>query len=276
MRQGLAGGMAGLLTAAAVLAAAAGGCQKQTGGGVVDSSSTVTRPPAGGPMNAQALYEINKYQAALAAAEQEYATSSGTAQTRAALIAGLSAHALGKDAEAQRWLMPLASNPNPDIAGRANSTLGMIASKSGQNAQAAEMLCRGAAQLSGDNAARAWLRAGHAYTEMRDYVNAKRCYDAALGAAATPPVKAAIEPYAAPGPFALQLGVFSAKANADRKANEVRAVLARLGYGTPRVIRSSAGGRFTVIAGNFANRQAAVLGSEKLPKGTGAIVVAGE
>jgi tetratricopeptide (TPR) repeat protein len=248
--------------AAAVVAicmAPLGGCQKNAGG------PGPTRAD-GAPLTAYDLYTARKYEPARAAAEADHRKSDGRAREIAALTAGLSCHALGRTAEAQTWLTPLSTSTYPEIAGRADATLGLIAHNSGEHAKAADLLVKGAGRLSGDTAARTWVRAGHSYTALKRYPDAKRCYDAAFGAAKTPALKGAIQPYTAAGPFAVQVGVFTSKPNADRKANEVAPAASRLGIGQPRVLPETVSGKgaFAVRLGSFPNRHAAALACGQL------------
>lgn len=246
------------------------GCQNRSAGAGAGASATVA--------SAEDLYRSGRYAEAKAIAENDFRRRDGVARKRAALTAGLSSHALGKTAEARGWLEPLLSDSDPEIAGRAAAALGIIADTQNDHARAATLFAQAARQLTGDDAARAALRAGHAQTELKQWNEAKASYDAALGAAQTPALRQAIEPYTLPGPFAIQLGLFSSKPNADRKAREVQPQMARLGLGLPQVApRRAANGTagFAVLIGRYINRYAAVAASEKIGS-TAMVVPAGE
>lgn len=247
---------AGLLAGLVGLAA---GCQKHGPSG-----------PDGQPVVAQSaadLYQAQRFAEAKARAEFDYKTTSGPARRLAALTAGLSAHAMNQPAEATVWLEPLLSDPDPDISGRAAVSLGVIAESRGEHARAAELFTQASKQLEGDAAARAALRAGHAQTAMKKFAEASESYRAGVAAAQTPGVRQAIEPYTETGPFALQVGMFHSKANAERKAREVRSQAARLGLGAPQIAMvPAANGKagYSVRIGRFINRHAAHMASESL------------
>jgi hypothetical protein len=263
-------GRVGRVMAAGVLAdvlamagAGGGGCQNRNaaaGGGATVAS-------------AEDLFAAKRYAEAKARAELDYSRTKGEAQHRSALIAGMASHACGKNGEAQRWLEPLLLNTAPEIAGRAAATLAIMAQEQKDPARAAALYTRAAQQLTGDDSARAGLRAGHAQTELNQFAQARDSYDAAFNAAQTPALKAAIQPYTEPGPFAVQVGVFSSKPNADRKAHEIQPKASQLGMTPTQVKAKTASGKtsFVVQVGRFLNRQAAVLAGKRL--GTQAVVV---
>lgn len=228
--------------------------------------------------SASELYASGRFSEAKARAELDYRRLDGEPKRTAALTAGLSAHALNKTAEARGWLTPLISDSNPEIAGRANATLGLIAEKAGSEAEAAERLMQASNLLSGDEAARAAFRAGHSFTALNRFGEAGTAYRTAVSKAESPSVRSAYEPYTQPGPFAVQMGVFASKPNADRKAVESRNRTSQLGLGVPFVkpVNSAAGKSgvlaFSVRVGSFMNRHAASLACQKL--GSQAVVVA--
>lgn len=240
-------------------AASIGGCQSRTAGLNRGASATVA--------SAQDLFNQGRFAEARSVAESDFRRHNGVARDQAALIAGMACHALGKTAQARGWLEPLLSNAKPEIAGRAAAALGLIAEAQNDEARAATLFAQAARQLQGDDAARAALRAGHAQTELKLWSQADSSYAEALSKAQSPAVRNAIEPYTRPGPFAIQLGMFSSKPNADRKLREIGPQMARLGLGVPEVSpRKAANGTsgFAVLIGRYINRYAAVAASEKI------------
>ncbi len=145
------------LATALGLAMAAGGCQTGGGGGGGAASSEPYMQS----------YERGQYQQALAQASAS-AGQGGADGQRAALVAGMSASALGKQGDAARWLTPLTKSGDDGIAGRAAWTLGSMAESQGRQDDAADWYLEAAEKLSGDDAARAGLAAGDAMRRTND------------------------------------------------------------------------------------------------------------
>ncbi len=100
----------------------------------------------------------------------------GPKYDQAALTAGLSAHALGRNAEAVRWLSPLEKNPDVGVAGKAGATLGLIAQERGEHETAVKLLTRASSKLTGDEAARASMYAGDSMAALGKAEDAKKAY----------------------------------------------------------------------------------------------------
>lgn len=109
----------------------------------------------------------------------------GPKRDQAALTAGLSAHALGRNAEAVRWLSPLEQNPDVGIAGKAGATLGLIAQERGEHETAVKLLTRASTKLAGDEAARASMYAGDSLNALGRTDDAKKAYKQAANKLAT-------------------------------------------------------------------------------------------
>jgi hypothetical protein len=203
---------------------------------------------------------------ALAAAR----SSSGIERDRANLIAGLSAAQLGHNAEASGLLSPLRAHSDREIAGRALAGLGLVARNQGEKAKAAGLMAEGAQKLSGDPAAKAFLAAGDTCAEMGSKDQAMTHYRAAIGAVQTEPLRKTLEERLLGQRYTVQLGVFSNKSNADRKAGEVRSRTVAMGLGIPRIEPGILKGKtsYLVQVGDFASKQDARLASAKLGGGS--------
>ncbi len=98
----------------------------------------------------------------------------------AAYLAGLAAYRLKHFKSAQRLLTTVAGGDEPQIAGGALVTLGLIYSESGRHAAAVKAFVRGARKLSGEDSALAYFHASTAaarqqrWTEQRTYLNLAR------------------------------------------------------------------------------------------------------
>lgn len=131
---------------------------------LLGACASQNKPPSTGDY--AGLYAQGRYTDAYDAAVKVAGTpKSGSAQ--AALIAGLSAQALGRNDDASRWLTPLVDNADPNVAGKSAAALGLIAKEQGQNSRAAMLLEKAASRLpDDDDAARALMYAGDAKRAM--------------------------------------------------------------------------------------------------------------
>lgn len=206
----------------AMLALAAIGCASSNPLGPV--------PSAVGP------YERGQYEIAYRNATAEHARSEGDRRDRAALLAGLSAHALGRPDEATIWLTPLLRNNDDDVAGRAAATLGLIALEQARHDRAAGLLAIAGRLLVGDAAARANYFAGEAYDDLGRTDSARVHYRLAGVTATDPALRSAIDARLGVAGYAVQLGAFRDENNARRLAAGARATAALHGLAAPRVI----------------------------------------
>ncbi|MBK9187535.1 MAG: SPOR domain-containing protein [Phycisphaerales bacterium] len=189
--------------------------------------------------------------------------ASGKAQ--AALVAGLSAQALGRPDDADRWLRPLTVEPNREIAGTAGAALGLIEQERGRHAQASALLLGAAEKLEGAESARAYMYAGDSLAKQGRIAESRNAYQQATARAGTDralktmiadrqTASTATRNTASPGPvkYAVQTGAFSTRDNAISQA---RALASR---GSPRVVEiTDAKGRrlYAVRVGLFTSRQ---------------------
>ncbi|MFA6045967.1 MAG: SPOR domain-containing protein [Phycisphaerales bacterium] len=121
------------------------------------------------------LYAQGRYSDAYDSAVRVAGTPKG-GSPQAALIAGLSAQALGREADAQRWLTPLVDNADPNVAGKSGAALGLIAKENGENTKAAALLEKASTRLQDDDAARALMYAGDANRSMKREMEAHALY----------------------------------------------------------------------------------------------------
>jgi SPOR domain len=98
---------------------------------------------------------------------------------QAALIAGLSARSLDRNAEAKQWLTPLAASADAGIAGKACVALGAIAQEEHQHRDAADYFMRAGSRLPGDDAAHAFMCAGDSYRALHQTEQANAAYQQA-------------------------------------------------------------------------------------------------
>lgn len=237
-------------------------------------------------------YRAREYPRSYAMSETAANHSTGAAKEQASLFAGLSAHALNKDDDAERWLKPLAINAkNPEVRGRAGATLGLIAMDRRQHDMAALQLSEAGERLSGDEAARAWMYAGDAYRQMGKVQEAKAAYakaeaelqndqevrlmvsqrrTAPINPPAGPPYLGAVGNAAPAGAkFTIQMGAFSTQAGAMDAAK--RLGREAMTIGVPYVVQTTGKDGKPMHAlrvGGFATREQARLRVGTAPPGS--------
>jgi SPOR domain len=123
-----------------------------------------------------ALYSSGQYQAALEASSKVAGSLRAYDKAKASLIAGLSAQALDRDADARKFLTPLLEESDDGISGKAAASLGLMAQQGGQHAAAADLLSTAAGKLMNDDKARAAMYAGDSYRAIGKLDEAERHY----------------------------------------------------------------------------------------------------
>lgn len=238
---------------------------------------------AGAPTASQepyvSAYTSDRYAMAKSLAEAEMRRVGGAARDRAALIAGLAAHALDDDSEAEGLLAPLANNPDQEIAGRAEACLGLIAAERSQHDRAARHLSAAARRLSGDEGARAAMFAGDSLMVLNRQAEARTQYRLASGNATDAELRRSIADRLEIGNFTVQIGVYSQRSNAMRAVADIAPTAALLGLGEPRVVeRVEASGKasYVVQVGRFTNRRQGTTAQTRLGSGWLVSVATGE
>ncbi len=213
------------------------------------------------------LYESGRWaEAQTAAAARAKELPRGAEREQAMLIAGQSAHALGRDAEAEPWLTPLVESSDPTIAGRASLTLGLIAQRAGADAKAVPLFETASNTLAGEDSARALLYLGDSYDRLKDRSKARDAWSLALARVKyDASLKADIGsrlsrrdagPQIKRGGLVLQVGAFSSHQRAQGLADRLRDRSAAAGLAEPRVIETTSKGKpvFVVQIGRFESR----------------------
>ncbi|TVQ61322.1 MAG: SPOR domain-containing protein [Phycisphaerales bacterium] len=235
-------------------------------------------PKSGGSRSLVEDYEAGRYAVAYALAAQEAARTTGTEREAAALVAGLSAQAMDRNDDAAKWLTPLTTSTNFQIAGRANAGMGLVELSNNRPARAAQHFRTASTRLTGDDAARASYFAGEAYTMMGKPDEARKEYAIAQATAQDPALRERMRGRASgvrSGSYSLQVGAYSDPVNAQRAAREVAHSAHRNNLGEPRVVSRSgpAGGSLYIVQiGRFGSRVEA--DAARLNLGSQAIVAA--
>lgn len=221
----------------------------------------------GGSATSVELYEMGRHREAYQQAVREQRGAEGLAKERSALTAGLSAHALGQEAEARAWLRPLLRSRDPRIVGRAEATLGLIALSDARFDDAARLLSGAARRLEGEASARANYHAAEAYALGGHPDTARLHMRLALATTIDEGLKSTIRQRLGEFAYTVQLGAFSTYANALSSADDASSSLARLGLGDARIVEHrGASGRtlYLVQAGRFATVEEATRASVRL------------
>jgi tetratricopeptide (TPR) repeat protein len=241
--------------------------------GCAGSQTTTSR--AGDAPGFVALYESGQYQAAYDKASVAAQSPNTRNRDEAALVAGLSAQALGKNADAVRWLTPLRLNADGNIAGRSSAALGLMSRERGDHESAAQYLALAARKLTGDERARAWMYAGDSYSALARGADARDAYDkAAQSVGEDAALRAMIgdrqsgKAPATPQPLGTTASPTSAKAStltvqigayaSLKTAKEQVQTLSRKGKAA-RIVQIGKGGKtlYAVRVGTFTSRAAA-------------------
>jgi septal ring-binding cell division protein DamX len=227
-----------------------------------------THPPA--VANYNALFAQNRYADSYDAAAKVAGSKNPLLKDHASLVAGLSARALDRTADAKRWLTPIANNADASIAGQASAALGAIALEEGRHRDAAPLFLSAGTKLKGDDAARAFMYAGDSLLALGKPADANAAYLKAQGQLASdsqlkvalgdrlagggpPPSTAKATPQPSGG-FTVQTGAFSTLSKAKAEA----AKLASRGITRTLPLRDPRGKTlYAVQIGRFQSKQEA-------------------
>ncbi len=142
-------------------------------------SSGQKAAPAGGETDYMSLFRSGQYGRAYEVASAQSQRTRGYESDRAALYAGMSAHALDRNTDAVRWLTTVVNSGDREISGNAAATLGLIAQENGDHARAIELLDKAGDKLSGDESARAMMYAGDSMMRLGQRDQAQKTWEAA-------------------------------------------------------------------------------------------------
>lgn len=243
---------------------------------LVSGCASTGAQQAGQPSDSYLLaYEEGRYGEAASLAEIAYSRAEGADRERAALVAGLSAQALDRRNDAQRWLSPLLTSDDAEVAGRASAALGLIEQRRGNHERAVTLLRDASVKLRGDEAARASFYAGESYSALGRTRAARIEYSIAANTATSPELRDMIRSRSgeigpsggqvsslassASGRFTVQVGAYSTRQNALNAADQASARAARLGVGQTRITERTDLGSvlYVVQVGRFATHLAA-------------------
>jgi cell division protein FtsN len=222
----------------------------------------------------QEAYEQKLYPQALDKATLVATNESAPDRQKAALVAGMSAQAMGQNSEARKWLAPLRMSEDKDIAARAKASLGLVAKSEGKDAEAATLLASSAEHLDGNDAAQAQLIAGDSYRKLGLESQARTAYANARSEADDPALKAAADKKAQPQKFFVQCGAYSTQGAAERQVKAIRASVAKAGQPAPVIVQLAPNGipLFVVQVGPYPDRTQANMAKAKIGVGNSTVL----
>lgn len=210
----------GLCLAAGLLIAAGVGCEAQ------------------GPKLDEAMsrYNAGDYHASYDLSRQAAQQSSGESQAKANYISGISAYRLGRDAEAIRYLAPLSTSTNAEIAANSSATLGLIHESRRQYDQAAAYYQQAIPKQQGEEQARTHYQLGMALQKLGRTAQAREHLSLAISRSSDAQFQAAVRQHLQTTGFTVQVGAYTQQVNADRRAQYIGPIATRLGLGGPRIV----------------------------------------
>lgn len=216
-------------------------------------------PRSAGFDAAVAHYETGRYRESFEAAVAVQRQAVGENRTRAAYVAGLSAYRLNQIDEAERRFLVAAESTSSETAGRARAMLGAIRLDQSRPLDAAEHYKAAARLLTGHEANEASYRAGRAYQAGGDWSSARAQFTIAGSRAVDPALRRDANAQLARSGFAIQVGAFSNRENADLAARDAQVTADRYGLSPARIVvrREARGELFLVQFGEFGTRESA-------------------
>lgn len=209
---------------------------------------------------AQAQFQSGDYARAYSTAARAATTAGGSQRDLAHYLAGISAYRMENLSAAERYLRVAASSRDESLAADARSTLGLIYSRQGRYAEAANALLSGAKLQDGEDRAQAYLYAGIAQQKIGYWPQARTSLLLARKSTRDPGVIQRIDQQLAVTGYTIQVGAFADKSNADEVARQyaVRAAAGKMGSVVVTPARSSSGRVMNLVhVGRFATFDAA-------------------
>lgn len=203
-------------------------------------------------------YEAGQYREAFDTAVRTQRAAQNPERARAAYVAGLAAYHLNQPDEAERRFLIAQQSPEPETAGRARAMLGTIRMDQDRPLDAAEHFKAAARLLNGREANEAAYRAGQAYQAGGDSSSARAQFTIAGSRANDSDLRASANEQLTRTGFAIQVGAFRDRANAETAAQEAQTIADRHGLGDVRIISQpdprSGGFLHVVQFGQFGTR----------------------
>lgn len=212
-------------------------------------------------------YGQSDYATAYREAERIVQRFSGRPGQEAAYFAGMSAYHLQEPGKALDFLRIAAESHERTIAGRAMAQAGLIHHEKRHYEAAARLLQDAAGRLSGEDRARAGIRAAAAQQKLGRWAQAAANLREARRTSNDPDVHRHVDDHLTYGAYTIQLGAFTVDANARRVAHAATNRAAAIQIGPPRMLRAvDANGRRLILVqvGRFNDYAAASSARSRL------------
>lgn len=216
--------------------------------------------PVSGHSEILADYNAGRYRQAYDKAAATWPRTQASTREEIGYLAGLSAYRLQRYSNAKTYLEPLTRGTNSEIAGNAAATLGLSAYEQGDYRTAVDRFKQAAERLTGEGKAEAAYYAGLSHQQLQQWSQARLQFQVARGITEDPALIQKLDAEIRASGFTLQLGVFTARDNAQKRAAEFNASHDARTLGEARVTqRPGQGGRtFHVVqVGEFPSYNAA-------------------
>lgn len=214
-----------------------------------------------------AAYEQGDYSTAYGGAIRAYADLPvGPARDQAAYFAGLSAYQLQNYDYARRYLTPLVSHVDLDLAGPAAATLGLVELDSNRPHAAIPHLEIATKMLTGNEKAQAQYYLSSAYAKTGRPSDARANLIVARQSVTDNSLRTTINDELTVSGFTLQAGVFRDRRNAANRADSLQSTVRSLGLGQTHIheTRDAQGSMYVVQIGQFQSYETARRAASRL------------
>lgn len=201
------------------------------------SAGCATNRSTSTPEQAQQQFQSGDYAGAQATAARAATTAKGADRDLAFYLAGVSAYRLENLSTAERYLVVASQSRDDSLAADARSTLGLIYSRQGRYAEAADAFLRAAGQQEGEDRAQAYFYGAVAQQKLGRWPQARTSLLLAKKSTRDAGLTQRIDQQLAVTGYTIQVGAFANRSNADQLAAKYagRAAAGKLGsvYVTP-------------------------------------------
>lgn len=184
---------------------------------------------------AQSAYDQQNYAKTWRLSTRVAQSSDAHLASQGQYLAGMSAHRLGHDADAQSYLKSATRSTNRNLAGDAWAELGFLYNKQNRFRQAAEAFGKAATRLSGQDRANAYFQAGIAQQKLGYWPAARSSLLLARGYNRDAAIGKQIDNYLNTVGFTLQVGAYRSQNNAQTRVRQVSNQTAHLRVGLPMI-----------------------------------------